>query len=242
MRVDGRRPAELRPIKIVPNWLDYAEGSALIEMGDTRVLCAATVQEGVPDFLVGSGRGWVTGEYSLLPRSTHRRTEREAKLGRLHGRTQEINRLIGRALRAAVELGLLGERSVILDCDVLQADGGTRVAAINGGYVALRLALERLIEAEAVPGEALLSPVAAVSVGLVDGRALLDLTYEEDAQAEVDLNLVMNREGELVEVQATAEKGTFGREKLGELLELGWVGLVEVLAAEERAFQEGLTR
>lgn len=242
MRIDGREVSELRSLRIVPNWLDYAEGSALIEMGATRVLCAASVEEWVPRFLTGSGQGWVTAEYSLLPRATQERTKREANLGRLRGRTQEIRRLVGRALRAAVDLELLGQRTVIVDCDVLQADGGTRVAAVNGGYVALRLALERLIRAGLLPRQVLKSALAAVSVGLVGGAAMLDLCYAEDAEAEVDFNLVMTDEARLVEVQATAEREPFSRAQVDEVLDMGWKGIKEILAVQRKAWQEGLRR
>jgi ribonuclease PH len=202
-RPDGRQPDELRPIKFTLDYVDYPEGSVLIELGSTRVLCNASVEETVPAWMAGKGTGWLTAEYALLPRSTHTRTPRETQ--GLRGRTQEIRRLIGRSLRAGVDLSLLGERTLVIDCDVLQADGGTRTAAVTGGYVAAALALRRLAERGAVPEEVLASPVAAVSVGVVAGQVRLDLCYTEDRDAEVDLNVVMTAEGRLIEVQGTAE-------------------------------------
>jgi ribonuclease PH len=211
-------------------YVQYPEGSVLMEMGNTRVLCNATVEESVPRWRQGSGSGWVTGEYALLPRSTHQRRRRETR--GLGGRTQEIRRLIGRSLRAAVDLSQLGERTIILDCDVLQADGGTRTAAISGGYVALALALRHLHEGQGVPPEALSTEVAAISLGLVDGRLLLDLCYEEDSAATADFNIVMTGEGHLVEVQGTAEGATFTREDMGAVLDLAEKGIEQMLALQ----------
>ena len=207
MRPDGRRPEELRPVRIIPNFLKYAEGSALIELGDTKVLCAVSVEERVPGFLKDTGSGWITAEYALLPRSTETRTPRET-LGR-RGRSQEIQRLIGRSLRAVVDLQALGERTFWVDCDVLQADGGTRTAAITGALVALRLAVKHLLAKGILEKDPVKSYLAAVSCGVVGGEVVVDLTFEEDAVAEVDANFVMTEEGEWVEVQATGEKEAF---------------------------------
>ena len=242
-RSDNRAPDELRPVRITPGVLAFAEGSALIEMGLTRVLCAATVEERVPAFLRGRGRGWVTAEYGMLPRSTIARTPREATLaGRSAGRVYEIQRLIGRALRAVVALEELGERTVILDCDVLQADGGTRTAAITGAYAALYQALLGLTRRRVLPGLPLRGAVAAVSVGVVGGEALLDLCYEEDAVADVDFNVAMTDRGELVEVQGTGEGGPFSRATMDALLALAEKGirrLLEVQQETTRALHRG---
>jgi ribonuclease PH len=219
-RGDGRRPDELRPLEVDPRFLEAPHGVALWSQGRTRVLCTASVGEGVPRWLQRSGRGWLTAEYSLLPASTGERTEREASRGRQGGRTVEIQRLIGRAIRVVCDFEALGERTVHLDCDVLQADGGTRCAAICGAYVALSRALDRFGLAKALSGS-----VAAVSVGVVDGESLLDLDYSEDSTAEVDLNVVMTGEGLLVEVQATAERVPFDRARLDELLDLAAAGI-----------------
>src|SRR5262249_29665104 len=213
VRTDGRRPGELRPIQLEPSWLEQPHGSVLYSQGKTKVLCTASIEASVPRWLLGKGRGWMTAEYSLLPASTGERTQREASRGKQGGRTVEIQRLIGRALRAVTDFGALGERTLWLDCDVLQADGGTRCAAIGGGWVAGRLALDRFGLAKA-----LRDSVAAVSVGVVDGEPLLDLDYSEDSTAEVDMNVVMTGDGRLVEVQATAEQEPFSRERLDELL------------------------
>ncbi len=207
MRPDGRRPEEIRPVKIVPDFLKYAEGSALIELGDTKVLCAVSVEEKVPGFLKDTGTGWITAEYALLPRSTETRTPREI-LGR-KGRSQEIQRLIGRSLRAVVDLQALGERTLWVDCDVLQADGGTRTAAITGAFVALRLAIWRLLREGILEKDPVRTHLAAISCGVVDGEVRVDLSFEEDVVAEVDANFVMTEEGEWVELQATGEKGPF---------------------------------
>jgi ribonuclease PH len=222
-RPDGRRPDELRPVNFVLNYIEYAEGSVLIEVGHTRVLCNVSVEEQVPAWMAGHGVGWLTAEYALLPRSTHTRTSRET--WGLRGRTQEIRRLIGRSLRAAVDLELLGERTLVVDCDVLQADGGTRTAAITGGYVAIALALRRLARQRFVPPEVLKPPVAAVSVGVVSGKVWLDLCYVEDRSADVDLNIVMTDDGRLVEVQGTAEGSPFSRETLDHMLDLAAQGI-----------------
>ena len=221
MRTDGRQHDQMRPVGIVPNFIRTAEGSALIEVGGTRVICTATLDAGVPHFLRGSGKGWVTGEYGMLPRATLTRTPREASRGRLSGRTQEIQRLIGRSLRAVTNLAAFGERTVWLDCDVIQADGGTRTASITGACVALALAFEQLVQQGDLPSSPLTDYVAAVSVGIVDGTPMLDLNYEEDSHAEVDMNLVLTGAGRLVEVQATAEQQPFDESQLQQLLALG---------------------
>jgi ribonuclease PH len=229
-RHDGRRPDELRPLDVVPDFLEQPHGSVLFSQGKTRVLCTASVQEGVPRWLYGKGRGWLTAEYSLLPASTGDRTEREASRGRQGGRTIEIQRLIGRSIRSVTDFDALGERTLWVDCDVLQADGGTRCAAITGAYVAARRALDRFGLAKALTGS-----VAAVSVGIVDDESLLDLDYAEDSQAEVDMNVVMTGEGALVEVQATAERTPFTRARLDELLELAASGIEELADAQSDA-------
>jgi ribonuclease PH len=229
-RPDGRRSDELRRLRLEPNWLEQPHGSVLYAQGKTTVLCTASIEDGVPRWLVGKGRGWMTAEYSLLPASTGERTQREASRGKQGGRTVEIQRLIGRALRAVTDFEALGERTLWLDCDVLQADGGTRCAAICGAYVAARLALDRFGLSKAVR-----EPVAAVSVGVVEGEALLDLDYAEDSSAEVDMNVVMTPSGRLVEVQATAEQEPFSREQLDELLELAAAGIHRIAAAQEEA-------
>jgi ribonuclease PH len=223
MRQDGRRPDQLRPIAIDTDFLEQPHGAALFAQGKTKVLCTASIDEGVPRWLSGSGRGWMTAEYSLLPASTGDRTQREARAGRQQGRTVEIQRLIGRALRSVTDLEALGERTLWLDCDVLQADGGTRCAAISGAYVAARRALDRFGLSRALP-----ESVAAVSVGMVGGEALLDLDYSEDSIAEVDMNVVMTGDGRLVEVQATAEQAPFSREELDALLGLAAGGIERI--------------
>src|SRR5438067_9603970 len=229
-RADGRRPDALRPLELQVDFLEQPHGSVLLAQGKTKVLCTASIQDGVPRWLYGRGRGWLTAEYSLLPASTGDRTDREASRGKQGGRTVEIQRLIGRAVRAVTDFGALGERTLWLDCDVLQADGGTRCAAICGAYVAARLALDRF-----GLSKALRDSVAAVSVGVVDGEALLDLDYSEDSRAEVDMNVVMTGDGRLVEVQATAEQEPFSRERLDELLELARGGIARIAAAQEDA-------
>jgi ribonuclease PH len=224
---EGRRADELRPIDIVPDFVEQAHGSVLISFGRTRVLCTATAEEGVPRWLVGSGRGWMTAEYGMLPASTGERMQREARSGRQGGRTVEIQRLVGRSLRAAYDLEALGERTVWLDCDVIQADGGTRTAAITGAWIALARAARKM--AFPLPS----NQIGAVSVGIVDGEALLDLDYEEDSSAEVDMNVVMRGDGRLIEVQATAERNAFSREQLDTLIDLAAAG-IEQLAAVQR--------
>jgi ribonuclease PH len=237
MRPDQRQSNQLRPCKFTMGYLLTAEGSVLIEAGNTRVLCAASIEETVPSFLRGSGKGWVTAEYSMLPRATATRTPREVSKGRASGRTMEIQRLIGRSLRSVVDLEALGERSIILDCDVLQADGGTRCAAITGAYVALASALRQLVKFGALKKSPLRDNVAAISVGILGGVPLLDLCYQEDSQAEVDMNIVMTGSGRFVEVQATAEKTPFDDAQLAALLALGKQGVQELVALQ-RTFQD----
>jgi ribonuclease PH len=231
-RSNGRRTDELRALEIEPDYIEQASGSALISFGKTKVLCTASLEEGVPRWLHGSGRGWLTAEYSMLPASTGQRTQREASAGKQKGRTVEIQRLIGRALRAVADLEALGERTLWIDCDVLQADGGTRCAAISGAYVAARRALDHV-----GLGRVLADSVAAVSVGMVEGRPVLDLDYEEDSAAEVDVNVVMAGDGRLIEVQATAERAPLGREELDELLDLAAGGIDEIGAAQREAVE-----
>jgi ribonuclease PH len=234
-RADGRNPDQLRPVTITRDWLMHAEGSVLVEFGDTKVLCAASVQDSVPRWRKGSGLGWVTAEYAMLPRSTNTRGDRESVKGRLGGRTQEISRLIGRSLRACVDYKALGENTVILDCDVLQADGGTRTAAITGAYVALTDAVAWMRKRRMCPGDPLVDSVAAVSVGIVDGAPLLDLRYTEDVAAETDMNVVMTGSGDFVEVQGTAEGAPFDRATLNTLLDLATAGCTELTRLQKDA-------
>jgi ribonuclease PH len=229
MRPDGRAPDELRLVEIAPGYLKTAEGSALITVGNTQVLCAASVENSTPHFLRNTGKGWVTAEYSMLPRATSTRTAREISKGRASGRTHEIQRLIGRSLRSIIDLSALGERSIILDCDVLQADGGTRVASITGAYVALALAVQQMLNYKMIPKSPLTGAVAAVSVGMLNGEALLDLCYEEDSRAEVDANIVMTDGGRFVEFQATAENKSFDDEEMGRMTKLAKTGIVHLL-------------
>jgi ribonuclease PH len=226
----------MRPVKVHTDYLLTAEGSALIEVGNTRVLCAASVEETVPSFLRGSGKGWVTAEYSMLPRATATRTAREISKGRASGRTMEIQRLIGRSLRSVIDMDLLGERSIILDCDVLQADGGTRTAAITGAYIALSAAIRQLVKFGALKKSPIRDSVAATSVGLIRGTPMLDLCYEEDSQADVDMNVVMTGSGKFVELQATAEKTAFDDAQMSEMLALARSG-IEQLVAIQKSFE-----
>ncbi|MBS0373589.1 MAG: ribonuclease PH [Proteobacteria bacterium] len=235
MRPSGRRPDELRTVRFTRRYTRHAEGSVLVEFGDTRVLCTATFENGVPGFLRNSGQGWITAEYGMLPRSTHTRSAREAARGKQTGRTQEIQRLIGRSLRAVVDLKALGERTVTLDCDVLQADGGTRTAAITGGYVALAEAIETLQKRRDLATNPLHGQIAAISVGIVGGTPVLDLDYAEDSEAETDMNVVMNGGGAFVEVQGTAEGHAFRRHELDRLLDLAAGGIGELLAKQQQA-------
>src|SRR6478672_2704799 len=237
MRIDQRQPAQMRPVKVQTDYLLTAEGSALIEVGNTRVLCAASVDETVPPFLRGSGKGLVTAEYSMLPRATATRTAREISKGRASGRTMEIQRLIGRSLRTIVDMDMLGERSIILDCDVLQADGGTRTAAITGAYIALSAAVRQLVKFGALKKSPIRDFVAATSVGIIGGTPMLDLCYQEDSQAEVDMNVVMTGAGRFVEVQATAEKTPFDDAQMADLLALARQGIGELVALQ-RQFED----
>jgi ribonuclease PH len=237
MRPDGRRPDQLRPIVIETGAVPYAEGSARVEFGDTRVLCAATLEERVPPYRKGTGSGWVTAEYAMLPRSTQVRTERDGRRGRVDGRASEIQRLIGRSLRAAVDLDSLGERTIIVDCDVLQADGGTRTAAITGGYVALALAIDKLREAGLIRREPIRHAVAAVSVGIVSGQPRLDLNYLEDSAAQTDMNCVAAEDGRFIELQGTAEQEPFSREEMEAMLALANTGLSELFQAQREALK-----
>jgi ribonuclease PH len=231
-RPGSRKPNQLRPLTLTRDFVQTAEGSVLVTLGNTRVLTNATIEPGVPSWLRNSGRGWVTAEYSMLPRSTVTRTPRESERGKIGGRTHEIQRLIGRSLRSVVDMQALGERTVILDCDVIQADGGTRTAAITGAAVALALALNSLVKAGTLKKSPMKQLVAATSVGIVGGTALLDLCYEEDSQAEVDMNVVMTEDSGLVETQATAEKGSFSRRDLNGLIDLAEAGLKEIFVAQ----------
>ena len=236
-RIDGRKPDELRPVTIDVGFLDHAEGSCVISFGKTRVLCAASIENRQPGFLRDTKSGWVTAEYAMLPRATHTRSQREVERGRPGGRTQEIQRLVGRSLRGVVNMELLGPRTVTIDCDVLQADGGTRTASITGGYVALKLALDKLIAANTISESVIQSPVAAVSVAVVEGVPLLDVCYEEDSSAEVDMNVVMTGENQLIEVQGTAEGRPFSRDGLDGLLDLASGGIATLFAAQEAALR-----
>jgi len=240
VRPSGRAPDEMRPIRITRGFTRHAEGSVLVEFGDTRVLVTASVEDGVPSFLRGKGEGWVTAEYGMLPRSTHTRSPREASRGKQSGRTLEIQRLIGRSLRAVVDMRALGERTVTLDCDVLQADGGTRTASITGAYVALADAMEALVRRRAIGASPLHGQVAAISVGIVNGAPVVDLDYVEDSSAETDMNVVMNNGGGFIEVQGTAEGHAFRRHELDELLNLAAASCQRLFAAQSEALAEPL--
>jgi ribonuclease PH len=231
MRIDNRLNHQLRPIKITPGYIDYAEGSVLIEAGKTRVLCAVTVQPGVPKWLVGQNQGWLTAEYAMLPRATHTRTPRETTLS---SRSQEIKRLIGRSLRAAIDLNLIGENTITIDCDVIQADGGTRTASITGAYVAVAVALRKMIADKTASPRVMKTQVAAVSVGIVGGEPMLDLCYAEDSRAEVDFNVVMTGEGKFIEVQGTAEGEPFARESMNRLIDLARDGIGELMKMQNQ--------
>jgi ribonuclease PH len=233
-RSDNRAPDQMRPVQVTPDYISTAEGSALIEVGNTRVICTASVEESVPPFMRNSGKGWVTSEYGMLPRSTLTRTPRDATRGRPSGRSQEIQRLIGRSMRAIADLNRLGERTIWIDCDVIQADGGTRTASITGAFVALSLAMQKLVEAGTLTAAPIRDFVAATSVGIVDGEILLDLAYEEDSRAEVDLNFVMTGSGKIVEIQATAEQHPFDDEQLRKMMDLARKG-IETLVNKQRA-------
>lgn len=234
-RTDGRGFDELRPVKITPGYLPYAEGSVLIEMGQTRVVCSASIDERVPSFLRNSGQGWITAEYSMLPRATQQRTPRENRRGGASGRTHEIQRLIGRSLRTAVDMKLLGERTITLDCDVLQADGGTRTAAITGAYVAFAVAAHRLLRTGKVQRNITTNEVAAISVGIVGNVAMLDLKYDEDSRAEVDMNVVCTGDGRFIELQGTAEREPFSRDQMESLLALAAKGIGTLIGIQREA-------
>lgn len=235
MRPSQRQPDQLRVVRITRNFTRHAEGSVLIEMGDTRVLCTASVEESLPPFLRGKGQGWVTAEYGMLPRSTHTRTSREAAKGKQTGRTQEIQRLIGRSLRAVTDLKALGERQITLDCDVLQADGGTRCASITGAWIALYEACEKLVQAGKLPANPVRDHVAAVSVGIYNGSAVLDLDYPEDSNCDTDMNVIMTGSGGIVEVQGTAEGEPFSREQMNVLMDLAQMGIRQLVAEQQKA-------
>ena len=237
MRLEGRANNQLRSVRITPGFISQAEGSVLIEVGRTRVICTATVEETVPPFLKGTNKGWITSEYAMLPRSTNTRTARESSTGKKSGRTHEIQRLIGRALRASIELEKLGERQIWIDCDVIEADGGTRTASITGAYIAMCQAIHALVKSNKLPANPIRSHVAAVSVGIIKGVPMLDLNYAEDSSADVDFNIVMTDRDEFVEVQGTAERFPFGTDALNELLELGRNGIRELIAMQKKTLE-----
>ena len=241
-RIDGRSPSQLRPTTITPGFLAHAEGSVLIEVGRTKVICTASVEDRVPPFLRNSGKGWVTAEYGMLPRATNTRTQREAAAGKVGGRTQEIQRLIGRSLRSVAKLTELGERTIWVDCDVIQADGGTRTASITGGFVAMALAMKRMKDLALIKDIPITDYVAATSVGIVDGTALLDLAYEEDSKAEVDMNFVKTGDGRFIELQGTAEGQPFDRRALDALMELADNGIKELIAMQRAVVGEFLKK
>jgi len=236
-RIDGRSMDQLRPVEIKRNYLRHAEGSALITMGGTTVLCSASVDEYVPSFLKGSGKGWVTAEYGMLPRSTNTRVSRDGRRGSISGRTQEIQRLIGRSLRAVFDLGSLGERSILIDCDVLEADGGTRTASITGSYVALYDAVRWLQNRNLVDSSLIKDSVAAISVGIIDGTPMLDLCYAEDSNADVDMNIVMTGSGAMVEIQGTAEQNPFTTDQLNTMLDLGRQGIEQLVTMQKQVLE-----
>src|SRR5215471_18780251 len=237
MRIDGRAPNQLRPIQITPNFITSAEGSVLIEVGRTRVICTASIEETVPSFMKNSGKGWITSEYSMIPRATATRTVREASSGKRSGRTLEIQRLIGRSLRTAIDLNKLGERTIWMDCDVIEADGGTRTASITGAFVAMCLAIGKLRKTGAVSEDPIRNFVAAISVGVIGGVPMLDLNYVEDSSADVDFNLVMTDRNEFVEIQGTAERNPFSPAVLNELLELGRRGIQELIGLQRQTLR-----
>ena len=237
MRPDRRQPSELRPIFLGPSFVKYAEGSCFVKFGDTHVICAATIEEKVPSFLRNKGSGWITAEYGMLPRATHERVDREAAKGKQSGRTQEIQRLIGRALRSVVNLKALGERQIRIDCDVLQADGGTRTASITGAYVALHQALQKLVASKKISTMPLTDHIAAVSCGIIDGEARLDLNYIEDSSAQVDANFVITGSGRLVEIQAAAEKDPFSEDEFSQMLALSKIGVAELIKLQKQALK-----
>ncbi|MGL4510857.1 MAG: ribonuclease PH [Cetobacterium sp.] len=242
IRLDGRKTNEKREVKITRNYTMYAEGCVLIEIGNTKVICTATVVEKVPPFLKNQGKGWITAEYSMLPRATGERNQREAAKGKLGGRTMEIQRLIGRALRACIDLEKLGERTITIDCDVIQADGGTRTTSITGGFIALEMAMRRLMEKGLLTENPIIANIAAISVGTVKGTPVLDLMYTEDSEAEVDMNVIMNDKGEFVEIQGTGEEATFSRKELNELLDLAEKGIYELIDIQRKEIEEEFSK
>jgi len=232
-RTDGRRRDEIRPVNVTRPFIKHADGSVLMEMGDTKVICTASIEEKVPPFLRNKGQGWVTAEYAMLPRATHERTPREASRGKQSGRTLEIQRLVGRALRAVTDMSAMGERTIWIDCDVIQADGGTRTASITGAFIALADAFAKLKDQKIISAIPLTDYLAAISVGKVGAQSMVDLCYEEDSMAEVDMNLVMTGQGRMVEIQGTAERGTFGKDELDEFLALGWDGIQRLVKMQK---------
>lgn len=240
LRIDGRTNGELRATKVTSNYIIYPEGSVLIEVGNTKVICNATVTDGVPRFLKGKGTGWITAEYAMLPRATGTRNMREAIKGKLGGRTMEIQRLIGRALRAAIDLKKLGERTITIDCDVIQADGGTRTTSITGGYMALAIAIGKLLKSGKLKVDPLVGNIASTSVGIVKGEVMLDLKYEEDSTADVDMNVVMTKQGEFIELQGTGEEGSFSREELNSMLDVAEIGIKELFELQDRVIAEAV--
>jgi ribonuclease PH len=237
MRIDGRAPDQMRPIRITPGFISTAEGSVLIEVGQTRVICTASVEDIVPPFLRNSGKGWVTSEYSMIPRATLTRTPRESSTGKRSGRTQEIQRLIGRSLRTAIDLDSIGERTIWVDCDVIEADGGTRTASITGAFIALKQAVNGLIASGKLSKDPIRNHVAAVSVGVISGVPMLDLNYAEDSTADVDFNIVMTNRGEFVEIQGTAERNPFGESALAQLLSLGKKGIIGLIELQHQVLE-----
>ena len=241
-RLGNRANDEIRPVKITTNFTKYAAGSVLIEMGETKVICTATVEDKVPPFLRNTGKGWITAEYSMLPRATGERTQRESAKGKLSGRTMEIQRLIGRALRACIDLDKIGERTITIDCDVIQADGGTRTTSITGGYIALAMAIERMVRNGVLEENPIKSKIAAISVGIVGGTPMLDLKYSEDSAAEVDMNVIMNDRGEFVEVQGTGEEATYTRAELNTLLDLAEKGINDLFEIQNKNLEEEFSK
>lgn len=237
MRSEERTYDEMRQIKITTDYIKYPEGSVLIEFGETKVICNATLDDGVPRFLKGQGTGWITAEYAMLPRSTHTRNQREATKGKVKGRTQEISRLIGRSLRAVVDMKMMGERTLLIDCDVIQADGGTRTASISGAFVAMSIAFNNLVKAGKMEKNPIKSFVSAVSLGFVEGELKLDLDYVEDSNADVDLNLVATPDGKIIEIQGTAEKEPFDRKELNEMLDVGFKGIMDIYKIQQQALK-----
>lgn len=238
VRDDGREVDNIRKVNVIRNYTIHAEGSVLISFGNTKVICTASISDRVPPFLRNQGKGWITAEYSMLPRATGERNNRESARGKLTGRTMEIQRLIGRSLRACIDLDKIGERTITIDCDVIQADGGTRTASITGGYIALAMAIERMIKLGKIKVNPLKSKVAAISVGIVSGIPMLDLKYTEDSSAEVDMNVVMNDKGEFIEVQGTGEEATYSRKELNELLDLAEIGLKELFEVQTQTLND----